>query len=148
MGNFDLKSYLKNNPLLTEGIDLPSTYTPERDKEYEKILRRRIQDYIKGGSKGDIWFLNRTSITTLPDNLTKVGGNLWLSGAKITSLPDNLKVNNILDLDWSKITSLPNNLEVGGSILLRGTPLSQEYTEEEIRKMIEEKGGSVGGISV
>ena len=83
-------------------ISLPSTYTPDRDKEYEKIIQRQIQDYIKGGSKGD------------------------------------------LDLYDTPITSLPDNLKVGGFIDLRNTPISKKYTKEEIRKMIEEKGGFVG----
>ena len=59
-------------------ISLPSTYTPDRDKEYLKIIQRQIQDYIKGGSKGNL-DLDSTPITSLPDNLTKVGGWLWLN---------------------------------------------------------------------
>ena len=66
--------------------------------------------------------LSNTKITTLPDNL-QVGGNLILSNTKITTLPDNLKVEGVLDLS--------------------NTPLSKKYTEEQIRKMIEDKGGSV-----
>jgi hypothetical protein len=53
-----------------------------------------------------------------------VGGSLYLSNTEITSLPDGLKV--------------------GGGLSLRNTPLSEKYTEEEIRKMIEDKGGNVG----
>ena len=185
MDNFDLKSYLINNPLLEEEgkLKLPSTYTPERDKEYLKIAQRQIQDYIEGGSEGDLDLydtpitslpdnlkvgggldLDNTPITTLPDNL-KVGGSLWLENTRITSLPNNLKVggniylnrsqitslpNNLevggfLGLENTPITSLPNNLKVGGNLYLRNTPISEKYTEEEIRKMIEEKGGSVRG---
>ena len=162
MDNFDLKLYLKNNPLLTEGIDLPSTYGPEREKEYEKVLQRQIQDYIEGGSEGHLNLYN-TPITSLPDNLTRVGGDLYLEDTLITSLPDNLEVSGYLSLNNTQITSLPNNLKVGGDLYLNNTPiaslpdnlevgrdlwlsntpLSQKYTRKEIRKMIEDKGGYV-----
>ena len=141
MNNFDLKSYLKNNPLLTEGIDLPSTYTPERDKEYLKITLRRIQDYIKGGGKGSL-NLKNTPITSLPDNL-KVGGTLTLENTPIASLPNNLEVKGILDISDTLITSIPSSLKVDYHISLHNTPLSKKYTKEEIQKIIEEKGGYV-----
>jgi len=123
MDNFNLKDYLKNNPLLTEGIDLPSTYGPERDKEYQKVLQRQIQDYIEGGSRGD----------------------LDLRNTPITSLPDGLGVGGVLELSNTPINILPNNLKVGWGLFLRNTPLSKKYTKEEIRKMIEDKGGYVKG---
>ena len=145
MDNFDLKSYLTNNPLLEEEgkLKLPSTYTPDRDKEYKKVLQRQIQDYIEGGGKGSLYLYN-APITSLPDNL-KVGGTLYLNKTPITSLPDNLEVDKGLNLSNTQITSLPHNLKVGRSLWLKNTPISKKYTKEEIRKMIEGKGGSVGG---
>ena len=86
--------------------------------------------------------LRESKITSLPDNL-KVGGNLDLPCTDITSLPDNLKVGGDLNLIRTKITSLPDNLHVGGYLFLENTPLSKRYTEEEIRKMIEDRGGFV-----
>ena len=50
-----------------------------------------------------------------------------------------------LDLRNTPITSLPNNLKVGGSLYLGSTPISQKYSEEEIRKMVP---GVKGNISV
>ena len=91
--------------------------------------------------------LRLTDITTLPDNL-KVGGSLELRYTKITTLPDNLHVGGYLDLENTKITSLPNNLKVGDDLYIRNTPLSEKYSEEEIRKIIEDKGGSVGDIYI
>ena len=89
--------------------------------------------------------LYNTKITSLPDNL-KVGGYLCLSYTKITSLPDNLHVGDYLNLYNNKtIESLPDNIHVGGYLYLSGTPLSDMYTKEEIRKMIEDKGGFVKG---
>jgi len=95
---------------------------------------------------GESLYLSNTKITSLPNNL-KVGGHLNLSDTPITSLPDNLKVGGFLDLSGTPITSLPDNLKVGESLFLGNTPLSKKYTKDEIRKMIEDKGGySLGGI--
>jgi hypothetical protein len=47
-------------------------------------------------------------------------------------------------LDYTEIASIPNNLKVGRSLTLYDTPLSKEYTEEEIIEMIKDKGGSLG----
>ena len=93
--------------------------------------------------KGDLDFSN-TQITTLPDNLT-VDGTLDLSNTPITSLPDNLTVMWFLDLYNTPITSLPDNLTAEGDLDLRETPLSKKYSKDEIRKMIQDKGGNVEG---
>jgi hypothetical protein len=86
--------------------------------------------------------LNNTKITSLPDNFY-VSGSVYLNSSNITSLPNNLKVGDSLYLSNTKITSLPNNLKVGGYLILNNTPISEKYTEEEIKKMIEDKGGFV-----
>jgi len=78
------------------------------------------------------------------DDLT-VGGDLDLEFAPITTLPDNLKVGNDLNLEFTPITTLPDNLKVVGNLYLSDTPLSKQYSKDEIRKMIEDKGGNVGG---
>ena len=88
--------------------------------------------------------LKDSPITTLPDNL-KVRDDLDLSYSKITSLPDNLQVGGTLDLGNTRITSLPDNLKVGRNLYLDDTPLAEKYTDEEIKKMIEGKGGYVKG---
>ena len=97
--------------------------------------------------KGSL-FLSKSSITSLPDNLEVGAGEftgLYLDKTKITSLPDNLKVNGSLFLDDSKISSIPNNLQVEGSLTFPRTPLSDKYTAEQIRQIIEDKGGFVRG---
>ena len=50
-----------------------------------------------------------------------------------------------LNLNDTPIQSLPNNLEVKGGLNLSNTPLSEKYTKEEIRKIIEDKGGFIEG---
>jgi len=111
------------NKLITE-IDLtPRRTGEERDKNHLIATQKKIQQYIKDGSKGDL-NLNDTPITSLPNNLTKVGGSLYLNDTQITSLPNNLEVGGDLDLGYTQITSLPNNLEVGGDLYLINTPIT------------------------
>ena len=87
--------------------------------------------------------LSNTQIEFLPNNLN-VGDSLYLYKTQIISLPDNLSVGGSLYLYYTQITSLPNNLNIGKDLYLGGTPLSKIYSGKEIRKMIEDKGGSVG----
>ena len=150
-----LLDLLKENKIL-----VPRRSPEERQENYKFILQKQIQQYIKNGSKGNL-YLSNTPITSLPDNL-QVGSGLDLSDSKITSLPDNLQVGGDLDLSYTPITSLPSGLKIGGNLSLRGskitslpsdlqvgdkgirggalflgkTPLSKKYTEEEIRAMI------------
>lgn len=103
---------------------------------------KSLPDNLKVG--GSLYLMN-TNITTLPDNF-KVGGYLGLSNTKIKSLPDNLTVEGSLNLSNTKIKSIPNNLKVDGSLNMYNTPLSKKYTQEQIRNMIEEKGGYFDGM--
>jgi hypothetical protein len=67
--------------------------------------------------------LSNTPITSLPDDL-KVEDFLYLSNTKITSLPDNLQVGGYLNLHNTPITSLPDDLKVGGGLYLHNTPIT------------------------
>jgi hypothetical protein len=102
-------------------ILVPRRSPEERAKNYLIATQKQIQQYIKDGGKGD----------------------LNLGNTPITSLPDNLKVGGYLYLENTKITSLPNNLSVGGFLNLENTPPSKKYTKEQIKQMIEDKGGYV-----
>ena len=143
---------------------VPRGSKEEREQEYNRILQNKIQQYIKDGSKGDLDLsdtlitslpsnLTRVGgdlnlffarkITSLPDNLTKVGGNLYLSRTKITKLPDNLTVGGDLGLFHTPITTLPPNLTVGGDLHLQDTPLSEKYFKDEIRAMVPNIEGKI-----
>jgi hypothetical protein len=122
----------------------------------------KIQQYIKNGMEGDLDLFD-TPITSLPSNLTKVGGDLILNRTEITSLnnltkvegdlslfrtyitslPDNLTVEGDLDLNNSKIIKLPDNLTVEGDLYLDDTPLSRKYSEDEIRAMVPNVKGDI-----
>jgi len=70
--------------------------------------------------EGDLNLYGNESLQSL-GNLEYVGGNLYLSECK------NLK--SLGDLEY-----------VGGGLDLSGTPLSEKYTEEQIRNMVEVVG--------
>jgi hypothetical protein len=112
---------------------VPRRSPEERQKNYQIILQKKIQQYIKDGGKGDL-NLRNTPITSLPDNL-QVGGVLDLHNTPITSLPNNLKVGGTLYLGNTPITSLPDNLQVGGALYLRNTLLSKKYIKGQIEQM-------------
>ena len=102
--------------LSEETIKIPIRSREQKEKNYVISIQRRIQEYVKNGSKGNLQ-LNGTPINSLPDNL-EVGGSLYLDDTPITSLPRNLKVGGNLDLRYTQISSLPDNLEVGGDLYL------------------------------
>lgn len=103
--------------------------------------------------KQTLW-LNGTSIQNLPNDL-KVGG-LMLSDSDISSLPPNLEIDGDLNLNstkiktlsyglkvggdlyliYSDIKSIPPDLKVGRNLYLRDTPLSEKYTEEQLKQML------------
>jgi hypothetical protein len=66
-------------------------------------------------------------------------------GLRIESLPDNLHVNGKLDATYTIFTTIPNNLYVGEYINLTDSKLTKYYNQEQINKMIEDKGGQVNG---
>ena len=134
-GKGDLDLY--NTPITS----LPDNLKVERNLYLRDTPITSLPDNLQVGG---YLILNNTPISSLPDNL-KVGRNLILSNTPLTSLPDNLKVGGDLELFNTQITSLPNNLKVGGDLELRNTPLSKKYSKEEIRQMIEDKGGEVKG---
>ena len=145
-----LKSILEDIEILK-----PSRSPEERLKNYVITLKKKIQNYIKNGCKGD-FDLNGTPIERLPENLKKVSGtldlshskikelpddlvvgkDLWLHNTEIQKLPKNLKVGGDLAMSFSKIKELPDDLVVGGSVSLIETPLSNKYSREEIRRMV------------
>ena len=60
-----------------------------------------------------------------PDLGLNIEGDLYLEGADITQLPDNLSVKGFLDLRDTEITQLPENLNVNGDLFLSGTKITQ-----------------------
>jgi hypothetical protein len=73
-------------------------------------------------------------------SLTSVGRSLFLNGAPIESLGNLTYVGNYLFLEYSSVESLGNLTYVGKDINIINTPLSKNYSEEEIRKMVDVQG--------
>ena len=118
------------NILKETQILVPRRSPEERQKKYLIATQKKIQQYIKDGSKGDL-DLNNTPIQSLPDGLT-VDGYLNLSNTPIQSLPNGLTVKGSLYLSRCKnLKLLPNDLKVGSFLYLYNTPLSKKYTTKE-----------------
>ena len=102
------------------------------DGNSEKFAKYHNKYYDKIVVDGSL-DLDETPITSLPDNLY-VGGYLWLRGCKnLKTLPNNLNLNNHLDLRSTNIKSLPKSLKItNGLIWIVDTPLN--YNEELIQK--------------
>jgi len=88
---------------------------------------------------GDTLYLSYTPIKSL-GNVVSVGGGLYLTSSSIESLGNLTTVGGNLGLTQSKIESLGNLTSVGGYLDLRYTPMSEKYTEEEIRSQVDIKG--------
>lgn len=83
--------------------------------------------------------LEDTTIESL-GNLTSVDGSLCLSYTPIKSLGNLISVDGSLYLTHSSIESLGNLTSVGGNLYLEDTPISEKYTEEEIRSQVKVEG--------
>jgi len=150
---------MKLKHILENKILVPRRSKEERAKNLAVVHYREILEYIKNGSKEDL-YLERTPLKTLPPDLIEVGGFLWLYKSQITSLGGLESVNGALYLDnspiislgdleyvggnlWlrdTQIKSLGNLNYVGGNLYLFNTPISKTHTEEQIRQQVEVKG--------
>ena len=120
-----LKDILLENDGGELDILVPRRGKEQRVAQYKNLVIRKIQEYIKNGSKGDL-DLVETDITELPSNLTHVGGTLFLMGSTIQKLPDNLTIGVDLLLNRTAITELPRGLVIGRSLG------SEEHTSEPV----------------
>jgi len=106
---------------------------------YLDLYGVNIEDLGNLTSVGGNMYLGGSKIKTL-GNLTSVGGKLDLLGAEIESLGNLTSVGEYLNLYGTKIEDLGNLTSVGGNLILRKTPLSKKYSEDEIRSMVEVEG--------
>jgi hypothetical protein len=73
--------------------------------------------------RGDM-HLTGATVTRLPDGL-RVEGNVFLNGAPITHLPPGLYVDGDLYLRYTPITCLPEGIHISGSLDLLGTRITK-----------------------
>lgn len=88
--------------------------------------------------------LDLSEILYLPDDLY-VGGCLDLYCCPIRTLPSGLHVGGNLNLSATKVDDIPDKMYVGGNVYLRGCPLVYKYKLNEIKTLILDRGGHVGG---
>ena len=95
--------------------------------------------------EGNLYLYRNKQLTKLPNDLY-VEFNLNLRDCgQLTELPDDLFVGGSLILIDSNITELPYNLYVGSHLYIGGTPLANNYTDDEIIEMIDSKDGTLIG---
>jgi len=70
----------------------------------------------------------------------EITDNLVLWRSEIEDLGNLISVGGSLDLDETKIESFGNLTSVGDDLYLTDTPLSEKYSEQEIRSMVEVGG--------
>lgn len=116
----------RGNPPYTIGGDLSLRGTP-------------IASLGNLQSVGGYLDLRSTPIESI-GNLQSVGEFLDLGNTPIKSLGNLVSVGKTLYLEHTPIKSLGNLTSVGGYLILRGTPLSKNYTEEQIRQMVDVGG--------
>ena len=116
----------------------------DRSERYKRIIYKKIQEYIKNGSKGVLGLIG-SPIDSLPSNLKTVGRSLDLNGSDVSSLPSDLKIGGDLDICGTLIDSIPSGLKIDGDLYIWGNPISKKYTNKQIRKMIEDNGGYLNG---
>lgn len=124
----------KQIPIRAKLIYAPESITPEdlTVDGHLDLSNTEITSLPEGLTVDGILTLDNTRITSLPKGL-KVG-MINLRRTLITSLPEGLKAE-VVVLNGVPITSLPEGLEVSHFINLKETPISEKYTEEEIREM-------------
>ena len=148
-----------------EGKEIPEAWLDSREK---LKLIKELENHPDGTQyryDGDL-VLSYSNITKLPNDLyvdgyfelidckqltelpnkLYVGNNLVLLYSKISELPDNLYVGGLLSLVHINITEIPNNLYVGHSVYINKTPLTEKYSDKEIKDIVRSKGGTIIGI--
>jgi hypothetical protein len=108
---------------------------------YLNLGGSKIQSLGNLTSVGGYLNMENSEVKSL-GNLTSVGGYLDMENSKVKSLGNLTSVGGYLILYESNIKSLGNLTSVEGDLNLFSTPISEKYTEEEIRSMVE-VGGDV-----
>ncbi len=119
-------------------------YIPDPIMTPEEKIQRYIKD--RGRYRNVDLDLRNTPIKSLPNNLTVYKKLILNDTPFLKSLPDNLTADWII-IRRSQIDSIPYNLNVD-YLMLEDIPLIKKYDKEQIKKMIEDNGGSVKRISI
>ena len=113
-------------------------YTIDGDLDLDSTDIKSLGNLI---SVGGYLYLVDSKIESL-GNLQSVGGFLSLQRTDVKSLGNLQSVGGNLHLRRTNIKSLGNLRSVGGWLHLKGTLLSDKYSKEEIRQMVQ-VGGNI-----
>lgn len=94
----------------------------DEDKIKNIIIYKLPYDLLPDELIIDFLDCNNCEITSLPDNLT-VEDDFYCYSNLLKKLPNNLIINGDLFCDNNELTSLPDDLKVGGSIHCYGNQL-------------------------
>lgn len=124
----------------SNNIKLPNKLTVKEQLWINKCnITSFPEELIVGGLT-----IGNTPISSLPKKLVISNPKqsiLSFTNTNLSSLPDNLTTKT-LRINKAPINSIPNNLNVS-FITLIDTPLNKKYTIEELKKIIEDKGGKI-----
>jgi hypothetical protein len=106
-----------------------------REEEEQKILHIPSLKFFN-----DDWDFLQKFLESKGNPPYTISGDLNLNDLPIKSLGNLISVGGNLNLFKTSIQSLGNLTSVGGYLYLRETPLSEKYTEKEIRQMVDVNG--------
>jgi hypothetical protein len=136
----NILNFLQNN----EGKKLPKRWFDSLEKF--KLVKKleNHPDHTQYRDENSLG-LSRTNITKLPNDLY-VDDYLNLDDCKkLTKLPYKLYVGGYFSILRTNIGELPDNLHVGSNFYIKYTPLADKYTDEEIYKIVTSTGGEIVG---
>jgi hypothetical protein len=106
-----------------------------KEEEEQKILHIPSLKFFN-----DDWDFLQKFLESKGNPPYTISGDLNLNDLPIKSLGNLISVGGNLNLFKTSIQSLGNLTSVGGYLYLRETPLSEKYTEKEIRQMVDVNG--------
>lgn len=89
--------------------------------------------------------VSNCDLESLPRNLTATH-YISLDDNPIRNLPDDLTTGWI-SIENTNISEIPKNLQIS-TLFAKNTPLTSRFSEEEIKRIVKEKGGRVLGVHV
>jgi len=114
------------------------------ESQYNRILKEEEEQKVFHIPSlkffNDDWNLLQKFLESKGNPPYTISGDLNLNDLPIKSLGNLISVGGNLNLFKTSIQSLGNLTSVGGYLYLVGTPLSEKYTEKEIRQMVDVNG--------
>ena len=132
-----------------EGMEIPQKWYEVKNQLNLVMTLKNHPDDTQYKHYGDLLFnvssLVKSSITKLPKDLYVTRGFYLNNIQQPLELSDKLHVVKDFYMYRSNVSELPKYLYVGGNLNIKGTPLADKYTDEEIYKIVASRGGEIKG---